>query len=82
VKQNVIFQIQESIGFMYNLPRSLKCCNQDFFSELECVKKVRGRLVKTEFVILGDWNDFQMNWPHTHIWDSFYMMDGRRDESY
>lgn len=50
----------------------LTCCNQVFVSELEeGVKKVRGRLVKTEFVILSDWNariiDLQINWPHTHV---------------
>jgi len=43
-----------------------------FFSELEeDVKKVRGRLLKTEFVILGDWNarisDLQINLPHAHM---------------
>jgi len=35
VKQNVRFQIQGYIGVMYNLLRSFKCCNPDFFSELE-----------------------------------------------
>jgi hypothetical protein len=45
---------------------------QIFFIELEeDVKKVRGRLMKTEFVILGDWNarisDLQINLPHTHM---------------
>jgi len=44
---------------------------QIYFSVLEeDVKKVRGRLLYTEFVILGDWNarisDLQINLPHTH----------------
>jgi hypothetical protein len=87
VKQNVTFQVEGFIGFMHNLPRSFKCCNPYFFSELEeDVKKVRGRLMKTGFVILGDWNarisDLQINLPHTHIWDSVYMMDGRGNISY
>lgn len=57
VKQNVTFLIQGCVGFVYNLPRSFKCCHLDFFSELEeDVKKVSSRLLKAEFVILGDWN--------------------------
>lgn len=77
VKQNVRFPIQGCIGFMYNLPRSFKCCSQDFFSEQEeDVKKVRGRLLKTEFVILGDWNarisDLQINLPHTHTYGTAF----------
>jgi len=31
VKQNVRFLIQGCIGFIYNLPRSFKCCNPDLF---------------------------------------------------
>jgi len=75
---------------MHNLPRSFKCCNPDFFSELEeDVKKLRGRLMKTEFVILGDWNarisylqiNLRHTHTHTHTWDSFYVMDGRGNVS-
>jgi hypothetical protein len=50
------------------------------------MKKVRDRLVKTEFLILGDWSarisDLHINSAHTHIWDSFYMTDSRRYKSY